>query len=134
MKILKLLLAVFVVTLLFSQCKYNFIVPFEDPDTDIDNPDSTVVVSFSADILPIFNSGNNCTTSACHVTGKQSPDLTPDKAFNAINSSRYIDTTPNQSKIYLYTHPDTNTHTRKKYNSLQAAKILKWIEQGAKNN
>ena len=134
MKILKLLLAVIVVTLLFSQCKYNFIVPFEDTDPDTDNPDSTTVVSFSADIIPIFNNGNNCTTTACHVTGKQAPDLTPDKAFNALNSSRYIDATPNQSKIYLYAHPDTNTHTRKKYNSVQAAKILKWIEQGAKNN
>ena len=134
MKILKLLLAVIVVTLLFSQCKYNFIVPFDDTDPGTDNPDSTVVVSFSADIIPIFNNGNNCTTTACHVTGKQAPDLTPDKAFNALNSSRYIDATPNQSKIYLYTHPDTNTHSRKKYNSVQAAKILKWIEQGAKNN
>lgn len=137
MKIIKLIFAIVVVTLLFSQCKYSFIVPFEDPDipTDPDNPDSTIVVSFKTDIIPIWNDGNNCTTSSCHVTGKVAPDLTPDKAFAAINSTRYINSAaPEESKIYKYPHPDTNTHQRKKYNSPQATKILKWIEEGAKNN
>ncbi len=137
MKILKLLLAIVVVTLFFSQCRYSFIVPFEEPEgpDNPDNPDSTIVVSFKTDIIPIFNDGNNCTTSACHVTGKQAPDLTPDKAFAAINSTRYINSsTPEESKIYKYTHPDTSTHTRKKYNSQQAAKVLQWIKEGAKNN
>ena len=139
MKIIKLLLAVVAVTLLFSQCGYNFIVPFEDPDGggpgDTIPDDSTVVVSFKTDIIPIWNDGNNCTTSSCHVTGKVAPDLTPDKAFAAINSTRYINSAaPEESKIYKYPHPDTNTHQRKKYNSPQAAKILKWIKEGAKNN
>lgn len=134
MKIFKLLLAVVVVALLFSNCKYSFIVPFEEPDGP-DNPDSTVVVSFKDDIIPIWNNGNNCTTSACHVAGKVRPDLTPDNAFSAINSTRYINSSnPEESLIYTYPHPDTNTHQRKKYNSAQAAKILKWIEEGAKNN
>ena len=136
MKIIKLLLAIVLVASLFSACRYSFIVPFEEPGTgpgDPDNPDSTVVVSFKNEIVPIWNNGDYCTS--CHTTGKQAPDLTPDKAFASINSSRYINTTtPEESKIYKYPHPDTSTHTRKKYNSAQAALILKWIKEGAKNN
>ena len=143
MKIIKLLLAIVVVTSLFNACKYNFIVPFEEPDNggpgdpgdpdNPDNPDSTIVISFKNDIVPIFNIGDYCTS--CHITGKQVLDLTVDKAFSSLNSSRYINsTTPEESKIYKYTHPDTSTHTRKKYNSQQAAKVSQWIKEGAKNN
>ena len=132
MKLLKLLLAVFVVVIMFSQCEYNFIVPFEDPDTDPDNPDTTLI-SFKTDIIPIFNDGNYCTS--CHSTGKQAPDLTPDKAYASLNSTRYINsTTPEESKIYKYPHPDTNTHKQKEYNTPQSSKVLKWLQQGAKNN
>lgn len=138
MKIIKLLLIVVLVTSLFSACKYSFIVPFETPvepenPDNPDKPDSTIVVSFKNEIIPIWNTGNYCTS--CHTTGKQAPDLTPDKAYAAINTTRYINsTTPEESKIYKYPHPDTSTHTRKKYNSAQAALILKWIKEGAKNN
>jgi hypothetical protein len=132
MKILKLLLAVFVVTLLFSQCKYNFIVPDEVEVIDPDDPDAPQV-SFADDILPIFNDGNYCTS--CHTTGKTQPDLTPDKAFAAINSTRYINSaSPEESKIYKYPSPSSATHMQKKYSSSQAATVLLWIQQGAKNN
>ncbi len=138
MKIIKLFLAVVAIALLFSQCGYNFIVPIPpEPEIPIDTinpPDSTVVlVSFKTDIVPIFNNGNYCV--ACHTTGKQLPDLTPDKAFASLNSTRYVNkTTPAESKIYKHPHPDTSTHQQKKYNSAQAAKVLKWIQEGAKNN
>jgi len=138
MKIIKLLFAVVVVALLFSQCGYNFIVPIpieepEVPNDSIPQDSSIVLVSFKTDIIPIFNNGNYCTS--CHTTGKQLPDLTPEKAFASLNSTRYINkTTPEESKIYKYPHPDTNTHVQKKYNSAQAAKVLKWIQEGAKNN
>ncbi len=132
MKILKLLLAVFAVVLL-SQCTYNFVVPFPEPDVpDPDDP-NTELVSFATEIVPIFNNGNLCTS--CHTTGKQAPDLTPEKAYASINSTRYINSaSPEESKIYKYASPATTTHAQKKYNSAQAAKILLWIQQGAKNN
>lgn len=132
MKIIKLFLAVGVIALIFANCDYNFIVPFEVTPPDPDKPDTTAI-SFKAEIIPIWNDGDFCTS--CHTTGKTAPDLSADNAYQAINNSRYINkSTPEESLIYTYTHPDTNTHMRKKYNSLQAAKILKWIQQGAKNN
>ena len=63
------------------------------------------------------------------------PALTTDNAYASINKSRYINSgTPEQSLIYTYPHPDTSTHVRKKYSAAQAANILLWIQQGAKNN
>jgi hypothetical protein len=125
-------MALTVVTLLFSQCRYSFIVPEDVPIIDPDDPDAPQI-SFATDVAPIFTTGNLCTS--CHTTGKQAPDLTADKAFASINSSRYINSaTPEESKIYLYTHPNSTTHMQKKYNATQAATILLWIQQGAKNN
>ena len=133
MKILKLLLAVVVVSLLFSECKYSFIVSEEVPPVvDPGDPDAPKI-SFSTQIIPIFNDGNNCT--ACHNTGGQRPDLTAENAYASLNTSRYINSgTPEQSLIYMYPHPDTSTHMRKKYSATQAATLLLWIQQGAKNN
>ena len=132
MKILRIILMVIVVASFLNGCNYNFIVPFEDPDTDPDNPDTTLV-SFKDDIITIFNDGNFCTS--CHSTGKQAPDLTPEKAYASLNSTRYINSaTPEESKIYKYPHPNTSTHKQKEYNTSQASKVLKWIQQGAKNN
>lgn len=134
MKILKLLLAVFVVALLFSQCKYSFIVPEEVPPVvDPGDPDAPQM-SFATDIIPIFNSGNYCI--ACHTTGKQLPDLTAANAYSSLNTSRYINkTTPDQSKIYVHPNPaNPGEHTQKKYSAAQAATVLLWIQQGAKNN
>jgi len=132
MKTLKFLFIILIIALSFGGCRYNFIVPFEEPDT---NPgDSTATpISFATDIVPIFNTGNYCT--ACHTTGKQAPDLTADKAYASLSSTKYLNlTTPEQSRIYTHPHPDTNEHTQKKYNSAQASKVLLWIQQGAKNN
>ena len=63
MKTLKLLFAVVVIALLFSGCKYSFIVPEEVPVFDPDDPNAPEI-SFSSDILPIFTNNENCT--ACH--------------------------------------------------------------------
>lgn len=125
------LLTVLVVTLLFSGCTYNFIIPEELPPdpTDPDTPQ----ISFSSEILPIFNNGNNCTS--CHGTGGTSPDLTSENAYNSINNSKYINTgTPEESKIYTHPHPDTDPHKQKKYTANEAALVLGWIVQGAQNN
>lgn len=132
MKILRIILMVFVITSLLSGCSYNFIVPEEVPIIDPDDPDAPQV-SFADDIIPIWNNNNNCTS--CHKTGGQKPDLTPANAYASVNSTRYINSsTPEESKIYKYPHPDTSTHVTKKYNAAQAALVLAWIQQGAKNN
>jgi hypothetical protein len=133
MKKLKILFSLIFFTFLFSGCLYNFVLPEESlPPVDPDDPDAPEI-SFTAVIEPIFNNSNNCTS--CHKTGGTAPDLTTGNAYASINSSRYINTaTPEESKIYTHTHPDTNTHKQKKYTSNQADQVLLWISQGAKNN
>jgi hypothetical protein len=131
MKILRIILMVIVVASFLNSCNYNFIVPEEVPVIDPDDPDAPQI-SFANEIIPIFVNNNNC--SSCH-NGGQMPDLRAENAYAAINTSRYINTaTPEESKIYTYCSPETTTHMRKKYNAAQAALILGWIQQGAKNN
>lgn len=132
MKILKLMLAIAFVAFLFSGCKYNFIIPEEVPVISPDDPDAPEV-SFATDIAPIFNDNNNCT--ACHKTGGQRPDLSTANAYASLSSTRYINTSnPAESLIYKHPHPDEATHMHKKLTQTQAALILLWIQQGAKNN
>ena len=117
MKALRILFSLFVVALLFGGCTYNFIVPEEviDPG-DPDAPE----ISFATEVQPIFNA--KCVS--CHKTGGQLPDL----------SSRYIDTnTPEASLIYTRPNP-SNTGSHPKYSEAEAALVLTWITQGAKNN
>ena len=132
MKTLKLLFALFVCTFLFSQCTYDFIIPEEIPVIDPDDPNAEVI-SFSNAIVPIFTTNNNCTS--CHDTGGQIPDLTAANAYSALNSTRYINSdNPAESRIYTVPHPDQSGHSQKKYTAAQAALVLGWIQQGAKNN
>lgn len=128
MKTLKILLVVVGLALIWGGCKYDFIVPEEVPPVvDPDDP-NVEQVSFATQIVPIFS---NCT--ACHKTGSRSPDLTPANAYASINVPKYINaTTPEQSLIYTMPTP-SGVHP-KKYTQAQAALLLLWIQQGAKNN
>ncbi len=124
----KILLLAVVAALAVAGCKYDWVIPEEVPVIDPDDPSQ--VISFSGDILPIFTSGNNCT--ACH-NGNQAPDLRAANAFSSLNTTRYINkTTPGESRIYTLPHPDGGHY--KKYTATQAALVLAWIQQGAKNN
>lgn len=132
MKALKFLSVLCVISLLFTGCLYNFIVPEAEIPVDPDDPNAPEV-SFSADIVPIFTNNNNCTS--CHSAGGPNPDLTADNAYASINNSRYINTSaPEESGIYVVPHPDESGHSQKKYTSSQADMVLLWIKQGAKNN
>ncbi len=64
------------------------------------------------------------------------PDLSTGNAYSSLNSSRYINTSNPESSL-IYTHPNpanTSEHSQKKYTEAQAALVLTWITQGAKNN
>ena len=125
MRTLKTLLSLIVLAIIMSGCAYNWIV--EEDVIDPGDPDAPDV-SFSAEIAPIFDS--KCTS--CHYTGNQNPDLTPENAYNSINSSRYINTSdPASSLIYTKPSPDGN-HIQ--YSEAEAALVLTWITQGAQNN
>ncbi len=91
-------------------------------------------VSFSADIVPIFD--KNCSLSGCHVAGGPKPDLTKSQAYAALSSGNYIDLSlPENSELYAWltgeralvmplsgSDPEIN------------AFVLAWITQGAQNN
>ncbi len=109
-----------------SSCQYEFI----EPERIVIDP--TVEIKFSQEIAPIFSNNNNCT--ACHRTGATPPDLTPDRAYNAIVPAHVNLDNPEQSSIYWFAHPNSTTHGWKKLTPAEAAIILEWIKQGAKNN
>lgn len=128
MKTLKIFFTVIVCTLLLSGCLYNFIVPEEVPPP----PDPDIIISFAQEIEPIFNNSNNCTS--CH-NGGLNPNLTTGNAWTSLNSTKYINFgTPEESLIYLHPNPTSSEHSQKKYTATQAALVLGWIQQGAKNN
>jgi len=117
----------FVIGLLLNACTYDFIVKEELPPVD-----TTVPVSFSTQIIPIFN--NSCI--ACHKTGGQAPDLTAPNAYNSIKTMNLANTAaPATSKIYTEAlKANASVHGWKKYTDPEAQLVLTWIQQGAKNN
>jgi hypothetical protein len=94
----------------------------------------TRTVTFSGDIIPIFNS--SCNMSGCHSSGGKAPDLTASKAYNSLTNGGYINTeTPEKSELYLWMTgkkgtPMPTSGINKDYNAL----VLAWIKQGAINN
>ena len=128
-KIINLLVVLLIsVAGFLSSCTYDWI-EYPQPEPI----DTTVVISFSQDVTPIWDNGNNCT--GCHKTGGQSPNLEADKAYNSITSLGLVDLTdPESSIIYYYPAPATDSHKWKKYTATEAQTILTWIKQGGKNN
>jgi hypothetical protein len=110
--------------LLLNACKYDFIVPEELPPID-----TTVPVSFSTQIVPIF--ANSCVS--CHKTGGQAPDLTSANAYNSIKTMNLVNTTTPESSI-IYAFPGSSSHSWKGYTASEAQLVLTWIKQGALNN
>lgn len=119
--------SIFLILIIFSLltvgCKYDFILPEEVPP--IDNGGDPI--SFSSQIAPIF--AEKCIS--CHKPGSTSPDLTATNAYTQIVPKYINATTPTSSKIYTY--PTSGTHYAK-VTATQAALILKWIQEGTKNN
>lgn len=87
--------------------------------------DESKEYSFKDDINPIFT--DKCVI--CH-GGSTAPNLKEDP-YAIINTPKYINAdSPEESLIYTMpkeSHPG-------KYTPEQAKSVLKWIEQGAKNN
>jgi hypothetical protein len=91
-------------------------------------------VSFSNDIVPIFN--KSCNLSGCHNAGGKAPNLTSANAYNALTEGNYVNTTdPKNSELYLWMTGKKGTPMplsgpNKEFNAL----VLAWIKQGASNN
>lgn len=122
---LKIFLLLITVLFFFSGCKYSFIVPEEAPIIDTTTP-----TSFATKIAPIFEA--KCIE--CHKSGGQSPYLSASVAYSQIVPNYVNTTTPESSKIYTYLLASTSGHSQRKYSSTEAALVLTWIKEGAKNN
>jgi len=118
---------IFLIFILFSLfiagCKYDFIMPVEVPPI-------TGTVSFSTQVAPIFSAGTKCTS--CHNTGGESPILSAASAYASIVPGLINSAAPETSKIYSI--PGSSSHAWKGYTAGEAAIILAWIKDGAKNN
>ena len=110
-------------------CTYNSAV-IEPPPPPID----TNIVSFSEDIIPIFNEA--CNQSGCHSRGGIAPDLTPANAYDDLWGGGYIDTLlPDESELLQWMLgnrglPMPTDGSEPEYNT----KVFNWINQGAQNN
>ncbi|MDX1407344.1 MAG: hypothetical protein R3330_04405 [Saprospiraceae bacterium] len=108
-------------------CYYDQVLPEPDPE-----PIDTV--SFSMDVIPIFNM--SCNTSSCHGAGAVAPDLSPANAYQALSTGGYINVTePELSELYQWMRgnrdiPMPITGPNSEYNGI----VLAWIKQGALDN
>lgn len=94
----------------------------------------TRAVSFTSDIIPIFN--KSCNLGGCHSAGGIKPDLSATKAHLSLtNGGYYLKDDPSNSVILLWMTGKKGTPMpvegiNKDYNAL----MLAWIKQGAQNN
>jgi len=113
--------------LFFGSCTYKYNIKESGV---IINPTDTV--KFATQVVPIFS---DATCISCHKSGSTRPDLSASAAYSEITSMGLLNLTdPAQSKLYQHPLASTSTHSWKKYTDNQAAIILMWITQGAKNN
>jgi len=109
-------------TTLLSGCEYEFV-----------EPEPVVIptqISFSTDIVPIFNA--SCNMSGCHSAGAIAPELTAANAYGNLFQLNLINTAdPQSSELYKL----ITTGSMKSFaTNAQAQLILAWIEKGALNN
>ncbi len=114
--------------LIMNACYYDQVLPVEQSVGNL-GP-----MSFSADIIPIFN--QSCNTTSCHSQGGQKPNLTATNAYTSlINGGYIIKGTPESSPLYLWMKGSKGTPMPPSgSNATYNAKVLAWIEQGALNN
>jgi hypothetical protein len=107
---------------------------YKDRTVILNTGEITRTVSFSQDIIPIFN--NSCNTSGCHSSGGQTPNLSQTSAFNSLITGNYIDKSiPENSIIYQKMTGKRGTPMPVSgVNKDYAAIILAWIKQGTNNN
>ncbi|MBT8327435.1 MAG: hypothetical protein KJP21_06910 [Bacteroidia bacterium] len=113
--------------LMWSACAYDQVVPGA-------NIGDVGEMSFTSDIIPIFN--ESCNMSGCHDVGDQVPDLSPANAYTVLINDGYINTTnPKESSLYKWMNDEESlSMPLTGPDALYNAKVLAWIEQGALNN
>lgn len=114
----------------FSSCEYEEILPPEEMPIDTTAPP----VSFSLDIIPLFNA--SCNSSGCHSLGGVEPDLSPTNAYAELTTMGYLNLDdPVQSELYQWI-----TGNRRISMPIEGPDpelnrlVLTWITQGALDN
>lgn len=107
---------------------------YKDRTVPIEVPSITRTVTFSQDIIPMFN--KSCNLSGCHSSGGQAPNLSESNAYNSLITGNYVDkNNPENSLIYLKMTGKKGTPMPVSgVNQDYAALMLAWIKQGANNN
>lgn len=121
-----LILSAMAVITFMSSCEKDYFIPVKSII-----PDS---VSFSANVIPVFD--KSCNSSGCHNTGGIAPDLTAENAYNDLILYQMVDTL-NPAGSILYTRMISAGNPMPPSGILKGGEdqlILKWIEQGARNN
>jgi len=98
-------------------------------------PSLPATVSFSNDIMPVFNV--HCNTSGCHGGGSPaaSLNLSQNVAYSQLFTKHEIDTTnSSNSNLYIQVASGQMPQTGGKLSDYNISLILKWIQQKAKNN
>ena len=126
-KLILSLAITFSLVLFIPGCYKDVISPGSDPN----GPPQ--FVSFSGDLVPIFN--RDCNSSGCHdAVPAHKPSLVPDKAYTSLMSGGYVNTAvPNQSKIYVVLNTGAMPPTGA-LNVKEQQLVLDWIRNGAPNN
>jgi hypothetical protein len=125
-----LLIIVFSLAFITISCEKTTVIYPKAPQTD-----TTKKVSFATDVMPVFTNNENC--SSCHSPGSDIFSLaTREDAWNSIQANNLVNiSAPESSKLYdKIIESNPQAHDWKKYTSSEAAIVLKWITQGAKNN
>lgn len=113
-------LALIIFAMFSTGCYYDQVLP--------SGPDPGKDVSYATDIQSIFDA--NCIS--CH-GGSIAPNLSSGVSYNNLSSGGYINTTdPSSSLIYTKIAPGGSMESHA--GPGDAATVLLWIEQGAKDN
>ena len=120
----RLLFMVLLITSLYS-CEYEEMVP---PSTLPEN------VSFSSDLIPIFN--QSCNSTGCHSVDGISPDLSEGNAYTDIIDGNLIDLNNAENSILYMRMTDVQSPMPVSgiLSETQTNKVLVWIREGAQNN
>lgn len=92
-----------------------------------------VNVSFSKDIMPVFN--QSCNAAGCHAPGYTAPDLTSPNAYADLLKDNLIDTqVPEKSVLYARMVDNVQPMPPAGLLTYEASLVLAWIQEGAKDN
>jgi len=130
MKNLIKILIVIAMGLFLNSCYYD---SFPEYSEEIDPPEVPDVVSYSTDIMPLWE--GQCV--ACH-NGNVAPDLRPENSYNALLNGFVDAGKSEESLLYLsLIHAPGVSPMPTPDNKWPASKtelVKAWIDQGAKNN